>query len=237
VPAPTPSLLLFARAPIAGRVKTRLTPPLSAREAAALYRAFLEDAARAYRSGAGWESVLCAEGDPLDPVLAEIFPSEWRRRPQSEGDLGQRLSDAFAAEFRRGAYSCAAVGSDHPALPAARLAELFATLRDGRDAALVPAEDGGYCAIGLRSELSARAVFQGIAWSTGEVLEQTLRRFEALGLRYRVLEPGYDVDRPEDLERLRRDLESRDPSADDYPAATARVLAVLAAASASGGRA
>jgi rSAM/selenodomain-associated transferase 1 len=231
VPGPLPRLLLFARAPIAGRVKTRLTPALGAGGAAALYRAFLEDAARVYRSGR-WDSVLCAEGDPLEPALAEIFPREWRRCRQAEGDLGQRLADAFDREFRGGASVCAAVGSDHPALPAARLEELFAALADGSHAALVPAEDGGYCAIGLRAEVAPRTVFDGIAWSTGEVLRQTIRRLDASGLRYRLLEPGYDVDRPEDLERLRRDLESRDPAADDYPAATARILALLGTISA-----
>ncbi len=227
MPAPLPRLLLFARAPVAGRVKTRLVPALGAARAGDLYRAFLEDAARAYRGRGLWESVLYAEGGALGPSLAEIFPDPWVRRPQSDGDLGRRLTDAFENEFGSEAPSCVAVGADHPALPAARLAELFAALREGWDAALVPAEDGGYCAIGLRREVPPRVVFEGIAWSTSEVLEQTITRLASAGLRHRLLEPGYDVDRPEDLDRLRRDLAGRDPSAEDYPAATARVLASL----------
>jgi uncharacterized protein len=227
VPAPLPRLLLFARAPVAGRVKTRLVPAIGASGAGDLYRAFLEDAARAYRGRGLWESVLCAEGDALSPSLVEIFPNPWTRRTQSDGDLGRRLTDAFEKEFRAQTPSCVAVGADHPTLPAARLAELFAALRNGWDAALVPAEDGGYCAIGLRREVPPRAVFEGIAWSTAEVLEQTVARLASAGLRYRLLEPGYDVDRPEDLDRLRRDLAGRDRSAEDYPAATARVLASL----------
>lgn len=227
--APLPRLLLFARAPVAGRVKTRLAPALGAEAAGSLYRAFLEDAARAYRGRGRWDSVLCAEGDPSDPELSAIFAGEWRRRRQAEGDLGRRLSEAFDTEFRDGAFACAAVGSDHPSLPSSRLSELFAALRDGFQAAVVPAEDGGYCAIGLRADVSPAAIFTGIAWSTAEVLRQTLRRLDDSGLRYRLLEPGYDVDRPEDLARLRRDLASRNPDAEDYPAATARALAGLEA--------
>jgi len=219
--------LLFARAPVAGRVKTRLVPALGAAAAGSLYRAFLEDAARAYRGRGLWESVLCAEGEAFDPSFAEIFPSSWGRRLQSGGDLGRRLSQAFEEEFRAQIPFCVAVGADHPALPSARLVGLFDALRGGYPAALVPAEDGGYCAIGLRREVAPRSVFDGIAWSTAEVLEQTLARLESAGLRYRLLEPGYDVDRPEDLDRLRRDLAGRDPSAEDFPAATARVLAGL----------
>jgi uncharacterized protein len=227
VPAPLPRLLLFARAPVAGRVKTRLVPALGAVAAGSLYRAFLEDAARAYRGRGLWESILCAEGDGFDPSFAEIFPASWGRRLQCGGDLGRRLSEAFEDAFRAEAPFCVAVGADHPALPSARLGDLFEALRDGCPAALVPAEDGGYCAIGLRREVPPRSVFEGIAWSTAEVLEQTIARLESTGLRYRLLEPGYDVDRPEDLDRLRRDLAGRDPSAEDFPAATARVLAAL----------
>jgi len=228
VRVPLPRLLLFARAPVAGRVKTRLVPALGAVRAGSLYRAFLEDAARAYRGRDLWESILCAEGDAFDAAFGEIFPDSWDRKRQSDGDLGRRLTHAFEDEFRAGAPACVAVGADHPALPSVRLAELFAALRDGSHAALVPAEDGGYCAIGMSREVTPRSLFEGIAWSTADVLSQTVARLESARLRYRLLEPGYDVDRPEDLDRLRRDLAGRDPSAEDYPAATARVLAALA---------
>lgn len=96
-------------------------------------------------------------------------------------------------------------------------------------AALVPAEDGGYCAIGLASRVPVAEVFREIPWSTDAVLSATLHRLEDARLPHRVLEAAYDVDLPEDVDRLRRDLAGRDPDAEDFPAATARALAALAA--------
>lgn len=224
-----PSLLLFARVPEPGRVKTRLAGRLTERGATDLYRAFLEDAARVYWQPSRWESVVCAEPDPLDSRLAALFPDGWRRQAQAPGDLGSRLAGAFEGEFRRGAPAAVAVGSDHPALPLRLLDAVCRELAGGSAAALVPAEDGGYCAIGLAERAPVSEVFRDIPWSTGGVLAETLRRLESAGLPYRVLEAAYDVDRPEDVDRLRRDLEGRDPNAEDYPAATARALAALAA--------
>ncbi len=222
-----PSLLLFARAPEPGRVKTRLASALSARGAADLYRAFLEDASRVYGGRAGWQSVLCADPSPDDPLLACLFPEPWRRVAQAAGDLGQRLHGAFEDEFRGGAPAAVAVGADHPALPRGRLAEVFASVAAG-GAAVIPAEDGGYCAIGLSAAAPIAEVFREIPWSTPAVLAVTLRRMSQAGLPCRVLEPAYDVDLPEDLERLRRDLAGRDPSGEDFPSATAGALATLA---------
>lgn len=72
-------------------------------------------------------------------------------------------------------------------------------------------------------------VFRDIPWSTGAVLSETLRRLESAGVPHSVLEGAYDVDLPEDVDRLQRDLAGRDPNAEDFPAATARALAALAA--------
>jgi uncharacterized protein len=223
-----PSLLLFARTPALGRVKTRLVPPLSASEALYLYVAFLEDAARIYSCPPRWRSVLEAEPDPDDLTLAALFPPPWSRRRQAPGNLGDRLTAAFEREFAGGAPAAVALGSDHPALERRLIEEAFAGLESGGDAVLVPAEDGGYCAIGLSARAPVREVFSKIPWSTPSVLEATRERLAALGLAAVSLEGGYDVDRPEDLERLRRDLDRRDPGASDYPRATARTLREMA---------
>ena len=224
-----PSLLLFARVPDPGRVKTRLAGRLTERGATDLYRAFLEDAARVYLQPSRWDSVLCAEPDPSDPRLAALFSDGWRRQAQAPGDLGSRLADAFEGELRRGAPAAVAVGSDQPALPLRLLDAVFRALAERSSAALVPAEDGGYCAIGLAAAAPVAEVFRDIPWSTGAVFSETLRRLEAAGVPHRVLEAAYDVDLPEDVDRLQRDLASRDPDAEDFPAATARALAALAA--------
>src|SRR6185369_4541158 len=85
-----PSLLLFARTPVRGTVKTRLVPPLSEPEALDLYRAFLEDAAVIYAAPERWRPVLLAEPDPDETTLATLFSPPWTLRRQASGDLGQR---------------------------------------------------------------------------------------------------------------------------------------------------
>lgn len=221
-----PSLILFARAPRAGEVKTRLLPAVGPSGAARLYRAFLEDAARVYSGRGRWSAVLCAEARGSEE-LAGIFAGGWRIEAQSEGDLGDRLARAFRAEFARGAPAAVAVGSDHPSLPRDRLVEAFATLADESDAALVPAEDGGYCAIGLRAGTDVDTVFRDIPWSTPSVLAATFDRLRTARLRVRELASAYDVDRPQDLDRLRRDIGARRPDEEDYPRATAAALEAL----------
>ncbi len=121
-----PSLILFARVPVAGRVKTRLAPRLTGEGALRLYRAFLEDASRLYGAVEAWEPVVATDPDPDAPELAELFPAPWRREAQAQGDLGEKLAAAFSKEFARGAPAAVAVGSDHPALPRLALAEALA---------------------------------------------------------------------------------------------------------------
>lgn len=227
MPQNRPTLVLFARAPVAGAVKTRLAAALGAEGAARLYRAFLEDAARVY-AGGGWSPVLYAEADPDDPELALLFGPPWRREAQVAGDLGRRLAEAFRAERSRGAPAVVAVGSDHPALARAALTELLEAVARGEDAAVIPARDGGYCAIALSKRADPEAVFHCIPWSSAATLEATLQRMRGLALSAAVLDPSYDVDRPEDLELLRDDLAGRDPMEDDFPRATAAALAELA---------
>jgi uncharacterized protein len=222
-----PTLLLFARAPMPGSVKTRLVSVLGPEGAARLYRAFLEDAARVY-DDPRWSPVLYADPDPNEPALVAIFGPPWRREAQVTGDLGSRLSEAFRAERSRVPPAILAVGSDHPALSRHSLQQLFEAIRSGEDAALIPAHDGGYCAIALSPRAELDAVFDEIPWSSAGTLEKTLERMRRRRMRVGLLAPAYDVDRPEDLERLVNDLAARDPAADDYPRETATVLLALA---------
>ncbi|MEP6769781.1 MAG: TIGR04282 family arsenosugar biosynthesis glycosyltransferase [Acidobacteriota bacterium] len=221
-----PSLVLFARVPESGRVKTRLASRLTDAGALRLYRAFLEDASRLYGVASGWEPVLAAEPDPDAPELVRLFPPPWRRETQGEGGLGERLALAFSREFLRGAPAAIAVGSDHPALAREALFEALARV-EGGGAAVIPAEDGGYCAIAFSADAPWREALRDVPWSTDAVLSVTRRRLAERGVELAMLPPGYDVDRPEDVDRLRRDLSSRDPGSADYPAATARALADL----------
>lgn len=225
---PPLTLLLFARTPVLGAVKSRLCPPLSPEGALSLYVAFLEDAARAYGGRSRWAPVLAAEPDPDDPILAQLFQPPWRRQAQAPGDLGAKLVAAFAGERSRGASGVLAVGADHPALPLSRVEEAFGAVEAGSDAAVVPAEDGGYCAIALGPRADPALVFRDIPWSGSDVLAVTRERLEEAGLTLATLGAAYDVDRPADLERLRRDLAGRDPADPGFPRSTARALAALA---------
>jgi glycosyltransferase A (GT-A) superfamily protein (DUF2064 family) len=168
--------------------------------------------------------VLAAEPDADEPALSRIFAPPWRRETQARGDLGVRLASAFAAEFARGVPSVLAVGSDHPGLPGRRIEEAFGAVADGAEAAVVPAEDGGYCAIALSRRVDPGRVFGGVPWSTPKTLSATRANLDAAGWAVRTLAPSYDVDRPSDLHRLRAELASRDAAEPDFPVATARAL-------------
>jgi rSAM/selenodomain-associated transferase 1 len=200
---PRRRLILFAKAPVAGTVKTRLSPPLSAEQAARLAAAFLLDEVAAFAAIPGVAiEVACSPPDSLphfrqllgDPGPAELFP-------QVDGDLGQRLAAAFAASCR-GTLPIAIAGSDTPDLPPAWVEQAFAALEAGRhDLVLGPAIDGGYNLIAARQCYAA--LFRGIPWSTDRALEATLQHAKEQALRVLLLPPWEDVDTFAALVRLR----------------------------------
>lgn len=199
---PEPALIVFARAPEPGRVKSRLVPLLGEKEAARLHARLVEKAL---------ETALAAGFDPVDlycaPRIDEIFFIRnqkrfgVRLRSQGGGDLGERMYRAFKRVLRRHRYAVL-IGSDCPALRPSDLRAAARALREGADAVLAPAEDGGYPLIGLRRV--SRRLFDGIPWGGPQVLERTRRRLKALGWRWRELRTLWDVDRPEDVARLRK---------------------------------
>ena len=120
-----------------------------------------------------------------------------RLRPQGRGDLGERMLRAL-----RRHPGAVLIGSDCPALRPADLRAAARALRGGADAVLAPAEDGGYALIGVRR--AARTLFDGVDWGSARVLAQTRRRLRRLGWRWTELRTVWDVDRPEDVLRLRK---------------------------------
>ncbi len=189
-------LVLFTKPAIPGRVKTRLIGELSADEAARLHAAFVDDLVERLRGGPFDLCIAWAaeRGDPLPPTRIPGI------RQQGE-DLGERLFRGLRA-CASGRAAVAAIGSDHPDLPAARVEEAFQRLAEGAPAVLGPADDGGYYLIALPGDGVRREIFEGIEWSTPRVLEQTVARCRSLGLEPSLLEPWADVDRPADLRRL-----------------------------------
>jgi hypothetical protein len=183
-------IVIFAKAPVPGRVKTRLIPALGAEGAAALAQAMLEATVEEALS-TGLAVELCGEPDA----------AQWHEaRPglaltaQGDGALGERL--ARAAERVLDTEALLLIGADCPELHRSRLRAAAEALED-HDAMIHPAHDGGYALLGLRG--FDRSVFEGIAWSTSVVAAQTIAKIEALGWTLRVGETLRDVDQPDDL--------------------------------------
>ena len=187
----TAAVAILARAPVAGRAKTRLTPPLTPEAAARVARACLEETLRRFPSAIDAPFTLFLDGEADPELLDAIRASGVALTAQVDGDLGARLTAAFGALQARGFEIVVAMGADSPTLDPARIAEAIQALEEC-DLVLGPAEDGGYYLAGTRGERSL--VFDGIPWSTGRTLEATLARARSLGYTTRLLAPHYDID-------------------------------------------
>ena len=191
----------MAKYPMPGRVKTRLAVAIGAAAAAALSRAFIRDLAE--RLAALPYAVTWAywpRGAPFRGLLGTL-PAGWRCGLQRGQDLGERMANAIRDELRRGAGPVLVIGADVPHVPAATLAEAAAALTAGCDLVLGPAADGGYYLIGVKTWRPA--LFSRMRWGSDAVFTATRQRARRLGLRTHVLAPIFDVDEPEDLDRLR----------------------------------
>lgn len=207
-------ILVFAKPAEPGAVKTRLIPYLTPDEAAELHLAALADTvAAARRATAGSVELYVAGGASSAEAFRRLYP-ELTVRQQSGDDLGARLDHAFAEAFERGVERALIVGSDHPTLPPDRLSEMLGAAQKS-DVVWGPSRDGGYYAIAIRRERwpAAAAALRAIPWSTERVLEVSRERARAAGLSIALAPEWYDVDAPEDLERLRRDASPESASA------------------------
>lgn len=196
------ALGVFAKSPVPGRVKTRLSPHLSHAAGAELYRCMLLDVLDQV-SGLDADPVIFYDG--ARAFFAEAAPGAVLV-PQPAADLGMRLQAAFALLAEVGYDLRVVIGSDAPDLPPRYIEEAFAALAGGVDAVFGPAEDGGYYLVGLKG--GDGGIFRDIPWSSCSVLEASLSRAAAAGLSTLLLPGWYDVDRPSDL--LRPSL--RDPA-------------------------
>ncbi|HLJ58956.1 MAG TPA: TIGR04282 family arsenosugar biosynthesis glycosyltransferase [bacterium] len=206
--ARTCALAVFAKAPSPRGVKTRLVPPLTFDEAAALHACFLKDTAEsimAVSDTAPCAGVAVYTPERAKPLFGELFPPDFTLVLQRGDGFGERLSSAVADVLAAGYASVCLIGSDSPTLPPAVLADAAAALaRPGERVVLGPADDGGYYLIGLTA-LHAR-LFQGIAWSTDRVLAETIERAREVELDVELLPRWYDVDDGASLCRLCEEL-------------------------------
>ena len=198
-----PALAIMAKQPIVGKTKTRLCPPLTLAQSAALYEALLKDT---IDLGANLPDVqLAIAVTPADGIayFETITPPGTVLEPIEGENIGACLNQIHNRLLAQGHPKVIAINSDGPTLPPEYLQEAFARL-DEVDVVLGPSEDGGYYFIGYTQ--SHPGLYEDITWSTFQVTPQTLVRAATLGLSVAQSPPWYDVDTIEDLARLRTEL-------------------------------
>jgi len=225
------ALAVMTKAPQAGRVKTRLVPPLTPEEAAELNKCFLRDTvaaistacsrrpmgdsgkmdlkpdAPASHSEAGTRACGIAVYTPIGAASTyiDILPADFSLLPQRGDKFGERLYFAIEDLFKCGFESVCLIDSDSPTVPAENFAKAVELLDTREDRVVLgPSDDGGYYLIGVKKP--HRHLFEQIDWSTERVLKQTIQRATEFGLEAKLLPPGYDVDDAGSLQRLSTEL-------------------------------
>lgn len=196
------SLLVFAKVPRPGDVKTRLTPALSPEEAARLYTAFLRDTLR--QVGRLGVDVRLYLAPPFSDDAIDGLPAEVSVHKQRGDGLGARMKRAFRDTFADGADSVVVMGSDHPTLPTSFLRRAFHSLDQPHSVCVGPTEDGGFYLLGMTAAYPE--LFDDMRYSHAQVFSDTLARVEQTDAEITVLPEWYDVDTPQDLERMLADL-------------------------------
>jgi uncharacterized protein len=224
------ALAVMTKAPQAGRVKTRLIPPLTPEEAAELNKCFLRDTAAAIASAcsrrpAGDASKMQFEQfnashskaataacgvavyTPVGAELAyaDVLPTDFRLLSQRGDEFGERLYFAGEDLFKCGFDSVCLIDSDSPTVPAENFEQAVELLGTSEDRVVLgPSDDGGYYLIGMKKP--HRHLFEQIDWSTERVLNQTMQRAAQIGLEVKLLPVGFDVDDDVSLRRLCNEL-------------------------------
>jgi len=200
----TKAIVLFARDPVAGKVKTRLSPFLSQDLILELYTRFLNDSVQKIYRVAGADrfiGVTPADSSGYFSRMNTEYPLEIFI--QEGKDLGAKMLNTFRARFDEGYERVVIIGSDSPSLP---VAYIGTALNSDKDLTIGPSTDGGYYLIGMYRR--AVDVFSGgIDWGSDKVLTQTLERVQKCGNSLELLPPWYDVDRADDLQFLKTHLE------------------------------
>ena len=210
------ALGVMTKIPRVGNVKTRLTPPLTPIESAALSNCFLRDTAEAIneisrRTAVSGIGVFTPAGE--EAWYRSILPNEFELVLQRGANLRDRLTNAIKDILALGFESVCLVGSDSPTIPLHVYEQAVRWLEQaGDNIVLGPSDDGGYYLIGLKKSHSV--IFQRIAWSTEQVLSQTLERAAEIGINVEILPRWYDVDDSVGLKRLCHDLFEPDSNTD-----------------------
>jgi len=193
------ALVVMAKSPVAGRVKTRLIPPLTGVEAAELYTHFLADTFINLKRLEDIKLYLAILNEGGEEPLELPIPEGVELVEQSGSELGERLFYITKRLFNKGHERVAIIGSDSPDIPPEYISDAFLSLKPGSSKVVLgPADDGGYYLIAM-NRLDERP-FRGINWSTPTVLDETIA---SLGGEVELLKPWYDIDEPKDILRLK----------------------------------
>jgi rSAM/selenodomain-associated transferase 1 len=192
-------VLVFQKNEVLGRVKTRLASGMGDLRALEIYRHLIQSTYSVLEdmSAPVWTYYSDFIPETINPPIAKSFVQEGQ-------DLGERMANAFARSFELGIDKVVLIGTDCPTLQSQYLNEAFEALSNS-DLVLGPATDGGYYLIGMKRK--ADYLFEGISWSTSEVLSQTLAVATAHGLHFTLLDELSDIDTQEDWERYRSQIE------------------------------
>lgn len=196
-------VLVFAKAPVPGTVKTRLAPRHGAEGAAALHVELVERALEVACAAAVGPVELCCAPDATHPFFAVCAARHGVvLAPQGTGDLGARMHRALGRAIASGASRAVLIGTDCPVMTPAYLAGAATALAESAPIVLGPAEDGGYVLVGARDRVPD-ALFDRIEWGTADVLATTRLRLADAGLDWHELATLWDVDHPADVDRWR----------------------------------
>ncbi len=192
-------VLVFQKNEVLGRVKTRLASGMGDLRALEIYRHLIQSTYSVLEdmSAPVWTYYSDFIPETINPPIAKSFVQEGQ-------DLGERMANAFARSFELGIDKVVLIGTDCPTLQSQYLNEAFEALSNS-DLVLGPATDGGYYLIGMKRKVDY--LFEGISWSTSEVLSQTLAVATAHGLHFTLLDELSDIDTQEDWERYRSQIE------------------------------
>jgi rSAM/selenodomain-associated transferase 1 len=197
---PRSRILVFAREPLLGKVKSRLAVEIGAKQALAVYQAMLARVGQLLIQSqiAAWDLWVTSN---LSHKNFVSICNKTNIYMQTGQDLGARMDAAIRQTLlKKSVESVILIGTDCPALTERYLDQALLALESGVDVVLGPAEDGGYVLVGMRRPIAA--VFEDIPWGTEQVMQRTLEALKAKELTYRLLDTLWDVDRPEDLARL-----------------------------------
>lgn len=224
------ALVVMLKLPVAGKVKTRLTPPLKKEDAARLYKCFIQDIFNRISTLNGIDIIAAYTPKNAADRIKRIVPANTMLIPQKGNDLGERLQNIFSQLFSIGYKKVAIIGTDSPDLPAEYIKKSFSSLNKNTSIVIGPSRDGGYYLIAMSNPLSpmgtdlksvpkggmggfASEIFEDIPWSTDTVFKKTLEKAKKAGLLPAFLPEWYDVDETDDLKTLRENMRLHYPAA------------------------